>query len=149
MPVILPAPPDSRAGSLPLIGGVLALDFANTESGRGFPTHRDHLPEARHVADWLEHAGALAPEDADRLRVEAAARPEFAAELLARTRAELPVLAGLGERLQAVYGSGRRSPGAGSRGCRLRTAQLAVERPAARIRRTASAATGDISGSSR
>ena len=86
MPVILPAPPDSRAGSLPLIGGVLALDFANTESGRGFPTHRDHLPEARHVADWLEHAGALAPEDADRLRAEAAARPEFAAELLARAK---------------------------------------------------------------
>jgi predicted RNA-binding Zn ribbon-like protein len=84
MPVILPAAPESRAGSLPLIGGVLALDFANTESGRGYPTHRDHLREARHVADWLEHAGALAPEDAARLRAEAAARPDFAAELLAR-----------------------------------------------------------------
>ncbi len=84
MPVILPAAPESRAGSLPLIGGALAIDFANTESGRGYPTHRDHLREARHVADWLEHAGALAPEAADRLRAEAAARPDFAAELLAR-----------------------------------------------------------------
>lgn len=86
MPVILPAASDSRAGCLPLIGGALALDFANSESGRGYPAHRDHLREARHVADWLEHAGALAPEDADRLRAETAARPEFAAELLARAK---------------------------------------------------------------
>ncbi|MGD0640144.1 MAG: CGNR zinc finger domain-containing protein [Roseiarcus sp.] len=87
MPVISPAAPESRAASLPLVGGALALDFANTESGRGFPTHRDHLREARHVADWLQHAGALAPDEAEWLRGQAAARPDLAAALLTRAKA--------------------------------------------------------------
>jgi len=86
MTVIFPSAPESRAGALPLIGGALALDFANTESGRGFATHRDHLREARHLADWLQHADALAPEEAEWLRAEAAARADFAATLLTRAK---------------------------------------------------------------
>ncbi len=86
MTVILPSAPESRAGSLPLVGGALALDFVNTESGRGDATHRDHLREARHIADWLQHAGALAPDEAGWLRAEAAAKAEFAAALLARAK---------------------------------------------------------------
>src|SRR5208282_4282681 len=87
MTVITPSPPESRAGSLPLVGGALALDFANTESGRGCATHRNHLREARHVANWLQHAGALAHDEADWLRVEAAVKADFAAALLARATA--------------------------------------------------------------
>jgi predicted RNA-binding Zn ribbon-like protein len=86
MTVILPSEPESRAGSLPLIGGALALDFANTESGRGLPTHRDHLREAGRVVDWLQHAGVLAPDETEWMRGEAAAGANFAAALLARAR---------------------------------------------------------------
>ena len=75
-------PPPSRAGSLPLIADDLALDFANTESGRGFPSHENHLREAEHVAQWLKHAKALPADDADWLADQASRRPDLAAELL-------------------------------------------------------------------
>ena len=81
MTVISSAPP-SRAGSLPLIGDNLALDFANTESGRGFPSHEDHLHEAQHVAQWLKHAKALPAEDANWLRDQISKRADLAADLL-------------------------------------------------------------------
>ena len=51
--------PPSRAGSLTLVAGALALDFANTSSGRGGPTHLDHLREPVHVVAWAEHAGVV------------------------------------------------------------------------------------------
>ena len=47
-------PSPSRAGSLPLIADDLALDFANTESGRGFPSHQNHLREAANVVGMAE-----------------------------------------------------------------------------------------------
>jgi predicted RNA-binding Zn ribbon-like protein len=68
---------------LPLVGGNLALDFANTESGRGFATHQNHLLEASNVLDWLDHARALPPEDTRWLRAEASARADLARDLLA------------------------------------------------------------------
>jgi predicted RNA-binding Zn ribbon-like protein len=74
----------SRAGSLPLVGGDLALDFANTESGRGFATHQDHLLEASNILDWLDHTHALPPEDMRWLRAETSARADLARDLLAR-----------------------------------------------------------------
>jgi predicted RNA-binding Zn ribbon-like protein len=74
--------PPSRAGSLPLIADDLALDFANTESGRGFPSHENHLREAQHVALWLKHARALPAEDADWLAKQVSRRADLAAELL-------------------------------------------------------------------
>jgi predicted RNA-binding Zn ribbon-like protein len=55
----------SRAASLTLIGGELALDFCNTSSGRGFPTHQEHLREAPNVVDWAVHARVLPPEDGE------------------------------------------------------------------------------------
>jgi predicted RNA-binding Zn ribbon-like protein len=76
--------PPSRAGSLPLIADDLALDFANTESGRGFPSRENHLREARHVALWLEHAKALPAEDADWLAKQVSRRADLAADLLAQ-----------------------------------------------------------------
>jgi predicted RNA-binding Zn ribbon-like protein len=84
MMVMSPEPPPSRAGSLPLIGDDLALDFANTESGRGFPSHQNHLREAGNVVDWLRHAEALPAEDADWLAERVAERANLAADLLAR-----------------------------------------------------------------
>ena len=69
MTVMSPELPPSRAGSLPLIADDLALDFANTESGRGFPSHENHLREAANMSrDWLKHAKALPAEDADWLQ---------------------------------------------------------------------------------
>ena len=58
----------SRAGSLDLIADDLALNFANTESGRGFPSHQNHFREATNVVDWLRHAKALPLEETDRLQ---------------------------------------------------------------------------------
>ena len=62
------SPAPSRAASLTLIGGELALDFANTSSGRGGPKHQEHLIGAQNVVDWAAHARVLPPEDADWLR---------------------------------------------------------------------------------
>jgi predicted RNA-binding Zn ribbon-like protein len=84
MMVSTSTPPLSRASSLDLIADDLALDFANTESGRGFPSHENHLREARHVAQWLRHAKALPAEEADWLAREASKRADLAAELLAQ-----------------------------------------------------------------
>jgi predicted RNA-binding Zn ribbon-like protein len=82
MTVIASSPPPSRAGSLDLIADDLALDFANTESGRGFPSHENHLREAEHVAQWLKHAKALPAEDADWLKGEVSQRADLAADLM-------------------------------------------------------------------
>jgi len=78
---VIPTSP-SRAGSLPLIGDDLALDFANTESGRGFPSHENHFREAVNVVEWLRHAKALPAEDADWLRKRVSERADLAADLL-------------------------------------------------------------------
>ena len=79
-------PPDlpSRAGSLDLIADDLALNFANTESGRGFPSHQNHFREAANVVEWLRHAKALPVEEADWLQTRVAERADLAADLLAQ-----------------------------------------------------------------
>jgi predicted RNA-binding Zn ribbon-like protein len=82
MTVTLPDLP-SRAGSLDLIGDDLALNFANTESGRGFPSHQNHFREAANVVEWLRHAKALPVEEADLLQTRVAERANLAADLLA------------------------------------------------------------------
>src|SRR5579862_1107966 len=82
MTVMSPDLPPSRAGSLPLIADDLALDFANTESGRGFPSHENHLREAEHVAQWLKHAKVLPADDAGWLADQASRRPNLAGDLL-------------------------------------------------------------------
>jgi len=79
-------PPPSRAGSVALIACDLALNFANSESGRGFPSHQDHLRAPAHVADWLEHAGVLDAAATAELRARLAADPALAEALLAEAR---------------------------------------------------------------
>ena len=83
MTVTLPDLP-SRAGSLPLIADDLALDFANTESGRGFPSHQNHFRGAGNVVEWLVHAKALPIEEAEWLRARASERADLGADLLAQ-----------------------------------------------------------------
>jgi predicted RNA-binding Zn ribbon-like protein len=75
---------DSRAGSLTLIGGELALDFTNTESARGDPTHQEHLRSAQHVVAWARRARIVGPADAEWLDEQLAADETLAATLLAR-----------------------------------------------------------------
>jgi predicted RNA-binding Zn ribbon-like protein len=84
--VIPGTPPGSRAGSLDLIGGELALDFANTSSGRGWPTHEDHLRRAGDVVDWARHVKVIKPVDAEWLHGAIDADAELAAHLLRRAR---------------------------------------------------------------
>ena len=58
----------SRAGSLSLIGEAIALDFANTASGRSGPERLDHLREPEHVVAWAEHVGIVDTDTAVRIR---------------------------------------------------------------------------------
>ena len=81
-----PVPP-SRAATVTLLGGELALDFANTESGRGDDSHQDHLQAPGDVADWLSHAKALGPDESRWLKGWAKARPSEGATLLAHAHA--------------------------------------------------------------
>ena len=76
----------SRAGTLALVGNDLALNFANTSSGRGTAQHLEHLREAAHVLLWARHAGVLRPDDHDRLAGMIAGDPAFAGRLLTSAR---------------------------------------------------------------
>ena len=81
--MVTPLDPPSRAGSLDLIAEDLALNFANTESGRGFPSHQNHFLEAANVVEWLRHAKALPVEETDWLQAHVAKRADPAGDLLA------------------------------------------------------------------
>jgi predicted RNA-binding Zn ribbon-like protein len=82
--VISPQPPASRADSLALIGGELAFDFTNTSSGRGWPTHQEHLRSAQNVVDWAQHAKVLGPADAEWLRAAVDSDERLARRMLDR-----------------------------------------------------------------
>lgn len=58
----------SRAGGLSLVGGNLALDFANTAAGRNTDAPVEHLRLATDLVDWVVHAGGLEAVTARRLR---------------------------------------------------------------------------------
>lgn len=53
--------PPSRAGSLALIGGALALDFCNTCAGRGGARYQEQLRAPTDVLAWAAHAGLAVP----------------------------------------------------------------------------------------
>jgi predicted RNA-binding Zn ribbon-like protein len=72
----------SRAGSLSLVGGVLALDFANTGGGRDTDAPAEHLQRPAHIVDWAVHAGAIAPRAAKTLHAVLARDAEAAGKLL-------------------------------------------------------------------
>src|SRR5262245_3974778 len=67
----------SRADSLDLVGGELALDFTNTSSGRGFLSHQEHLRDFDTIMQWVEHARVMAPSDCTYVRTTVAKRPKL------------------------------------------------------------------------
>ncbi len=73
-----------RAGTLPLVGNELALDLANTASGRGTAKAREHLQRAEHVVLWARHAQALSPADGEKLETILVANPKLAARMVRR-----------------------------------------------------------------
>ena len=75
--------PASRAASLPLVGGLLALDFANTASGRETEGFRDNLQTAADLVAWARHAAVLDGPAAARLQHLCADEASFADRLLA------------------------------------------------------------------
>jgi predicted RNA-binding Zn ribbon-like protein len=58
----------SRAGSLDLVGGALALDFTNTASGRDTPGHQEHLRDFATLMQWVAHARVMTPADCAYIR---------------------------------------------------------------------------------
>ncbi len=61
-------PSKSRAGILPLVGGMLALDFCNTASGRDTEGLIEHLVTPSSLLDWCRHAEILDEVAEDHLR---------------------------------------------------------------------------------
>jgi predicted RNA-binding Zn ribbon-like protein len=99
---VIPHPlPPSRAGSLPLVGGSLALDFANTESGRGTDWHQNHLCSGQNVADWIAHVPMAPADDIECLRAELSASPERSKNLLASALALRSVIQDIGSAIAA------------------------------------------------
>ena len=96
----------SRAGSLTLIGGELALDFANTSSARGFPTQQDHLRRSEHVVQWAAHAKVLPAQDARWLAETLAADPALGERLIGEALALREAI----YRLGAAIAAGRPAP---------------------------------------
>jgi len=69
----------ARAAQLPLIGGRLCLDFANTANGRGTEHHTENLWDYPALLAWSRRAGAVDAAHAEAL-AEEARRHERAAE---------------------------------------------------------------------
>jgi predicted RNA-binding Zn ribbon-like protein len=76
--------PASRAGTLPLVGGALALDFCNTSSGRGTDGHIEHLRTAADLLTWAHHAAVLDHDEEAWLRQRCATATGFGKRLLAQ-----------------------------------------------------------------
>lgn len=106
MTVIDSTPFISRAASLALVGGNFALDFANTESGRGTDRRQDHLRQTENVVAWLEHAGSLSTVEAEELRIAVSSSAGRAHDLLARALE----LRGAIHDVGAAIGAGRPPP---------------------------------------
>ncbi len=74
----------SRAGSLPLVGGMLALDLCNTSSGRESEAPVENLKTARDVLAWMQHAAVLGAEDVATAGRRTEADPVLGSELRRR-----------------------------------------------------------------
>lgn len=72
----------ARPAELSLVAGVLALDFANTASGRESGHPFEHLRNAGHVVDWADHAGIFDGDAAARTCAVIAADAEMADRVL-------------------------------------------------------------------
>lgn len=95
--------PESRAGSLPLVGGALALDFCNTASGRGTDGAQNHIVSAEHLLSWAQHSGLIDTIAAARSQRLCDADSAFGLRLLARALALRDAI----YRLDAALAQGR------------------------------------------
>jgi predicted RNA-binding Zn ribbon-like protein len=77
---------ERRPGTLSLVAGKLALDFANTESGRGGAEHHDHLQTAGDLVAWAAHAKILGAKDAALARRIITDQRKLARHLITRGR---------------------------------------------------------------
>jgi predicted RNA-binding Zn ribbon-like protein len=73
--------------AIAMIGGHLALDFANTAGWHASEDRIEHLPDYEEVAAWARRAGVVSARAASRLRRHAARRPRQAARALRHARA--------------------------------------------------------------
>jgi predicted RNA-binding Zn ribbon-like protein len=76
----------TSANDLPLLGGALCLDFANTVSWRGREEPREWLTSYDHLVDWACRARVVAEETGHTLRRTARADPAAAPAALERAR---------------------------------------------------------------
>ena len=67
-----------------MVGGVLALDFCNTASGRGTESWLDHLRTPADLLAWAGHAGIIDERSDVELRRLCDADPTFAVSVLSR-----------------------------------------------------------------
>lgn len=84
MPRSIASLSQGRAGRLPLVGGRLCLNFVNTSSGRGTPTHQDHLRAYNDLLAWAHHADGLDTATTLALADLAGRKPAAARRVLAR-----------------------------------------------------------------
>ena len=77
---------ECRPGTLSLVAGELALDFTNTESGRGGAEHFDHLQTAGDFVAWAAHAKIIGARDATLARRIIKDQANLARHLVARGR---------------------------------------------------------------
>jgi predicted RNA-binding Zn ribbon-like protein len=77
---------ERRPGTLSLVAGKLALDFTNTESGRGSAEHLDHLQTAGDLVAWAAHAKIIGEKDAALARRVIKDQNKLARHLIARGR---------------------------------------------------------------
>ena len=77
---------ERRPGTLSLVAGKLALDFTNTESGRGGEEHLDHLQTAGDLLVWAVHAKIIDKKDAALARQIIKDQNKLARHLIARGR---------------------------------------------------------------
>lgn len=87
--------------TLSLLGGCLCLDFTNTVEFRGTQRARDWLASVDDVIAWGEHAGALAPALAARLRRRAASDPARARKAFDRALALREAIYNVGSAIAA------------------------------------------------
>jgi len=73
-------------GDLPLLGGHLCLDFANTLEWRGTERERDWLTGYEALVSWASRAGAVDRQEAEALRAYADWAPGTAAEVAEQAR---------------------------------------------------------------
>ena len=77
---------ERRPGTLSLVAGKLALDFTNTESGRGGAEHLDHLQAAGDLVAWAAHAKIIGEKDTSLARRIIKDQNKLAHQLVTRGR---------------------------------------------------------------